>query len=107
MGLGNRSSYCSISGRGEFSFRERFSLSEHFLAVVEFFVINEGFTDRTALSLDEGISHTAADDESIALFEEVGNNVELVSNLSTAEDSNERSFRIFNCISEGTGFLSA
>ena len=45
--------------------------------------------DVSALRLPEGVSHAASDDKRIALFQQIGNNVELVCDLCSAEDRNE------------------
>ena len=76
------------------------SLLDHLFAVVKLCIIAEGCADLIALCLCECVSHTAADDECVALLKEIGNNVELISNLCTAEDSNERTNRILNSLAE-------
>ncbi len=50
-----------------------------------------------ALGFEECVRHAAADNKRVAFFEQVGNNVELVRDLCAAEDSNERTGRIFDC----------
>ena len=82
-----------------------FSLCHHFLAVVNLFFIEERSTDGVALSSEEGVSHTAADDEGINLGEEVVDNVELIGNLSTAEDCNEGTCGIFERFAHYADFL--
>ena len=64
-------------------------LLDHVAAVVELFVVDEGSADRAALRLQEGVCHAAADDERIALFKQVVDDVELVCDLRTAEDGDE------------------
>ena len=78
---------------------------DHFLAVVKLGVIHKRSADFVALCLDEGICHAAADDEGIALFKKIGDDVQLVSNLGTAEDCDERTNRILNCIAEELDLL--
>ena len=86
-------------------FAELLSLGDHLLAVVELAVVNERLADLFALSLEEGVCHAAADDESVALLEEVGDNVELVCNLCAAEDSNEGTYGSFNSVAQVVDFL--
>ena len=53
----------------------------------------------------KGVSHTAADNKSVALIEEVCYNADFIGNLCTAEDSNERSFRICKSSAHKGDFL--
>ena len=71
-----------------------FSLSEDLLSEVNLVSLEEGVTDLAALSADECISHTTADDDGVSLVQKVCDNADLVGNLSTAKNSNERSCRI-------------
>ena len=46
-----------------------------------------------ALCLGEGVGHAAADDDGVALIDQVLDNADLVGNLSAAQDCNERTSR--------------
>ena len=47
-----------------------------------------------AQGLQEGVSHAAADDEGVDLFQQVVDDADLIGNLSAAEDCNERTLRV-------------
>ena len=81
------------------------SLLDHFLAVVKLCLVAERLADLFALSLQECVSHAAADDQCVALLKQVGDDVQLISNLSAAEDRYERANRILNSIAEEVDFL--
>ena len=66
-------------------------LLDHLLAVVKLRIVYEGGTYFIALCLQEGVSHAAADDQSVALLKQVGDNIQLVCNLCAAKDCNKRS----------------
>ena len=93
-GVGEGLRRYGIHGKNEL-FIQLLRLFEHFLAVADLLLVHEGSADFSALRLDESIGHSAADDERIALFEKVGNDVQLVRNLGSAEDRHERALRIF------------
>ena len=48
-----------------------FGFFKHIFAVINLFFIKEGSSDSVSLSSEECVSHTAADDKCITLFEEV------------------------------------
>ena len=75
------------------------------VAVSNLFVVNERVTDFTAFCFNKGVSHTATDNERIALFKQVCNNVELVRNLCTAKDSYERMLGVFQGVSHDGKFF--
>ena len=84
---------------------EFFGLGEHFLAIGEFFLVDEGSADFAALGLDEGISHAAADEEGVAFFEEVGDDVQFIGNLGAAQNGDEGVLGMFQRIGHDGEFL--
>ena len=80
-------------------------LLHHLLAVVHLRLVEEGLADLIALGLEEGVSHAAANDQGIALLQKIINDIQLVSNLCTAEDGNERTNRVLNRIAQEVDLL--
>ena len=78
---------------------------EHLAAVGDLLVLAKRGADLKALSLLEGVSHTAADDECVNLVEEALNDRELIGDLSAAENSDERTDRILDSVAEELDFL--
>ena len=57
------------------------------------------------MCLDEGVCHTATDDEGVALIEEVVNDVQFVCHFCATKDCNEGTDRFFNCATKELKFL--
>ena len=70
---------------------ELFRLGEHVLAIVHLLVVDQRLADLIALRREEGVRHAAADDEAVALVEQVVDDLELVRDLRAAEHRDERS----------------
>ncbi len=70
------------------------SLFKQALCQLELVVFAEGGANFLAHCLHEGVAHAAANDDGVALVEQVGDNADLVGDLSAAQDSNERTCRI-------------
>ena len=58
-----------------------------------------------SLSNEEGVGHTAADDQTSGLGQEVGDHTELVGNLGTTEDHGVGAFRIVDGLAQALDFL--
>ena len=80
-------------------------LVDHLACEVELVVLADGGTDRLALCLEEGVCHTAADDEGVALFDEVVDNADLVGDLGAAEDGDEGTGGILKSLAHNGDFL--
>ena len=80
-------------------------LLNHLLAVINLRLIEQGGSDLVALCLQEGVRHTAADDQRIALLKQVGDDVQLISNLCAAKNRDKRALRIVDSIAEILDFL--
>ena len=93
-----------IDGQEQF-FAHILRLLDHILAVAELFVVYEGFADLIPLRFEEGVRHAAADDEGIALVQEVGYYVELIRDLCAAEHRNERAHGVVEAVSHHFEFL--
>ena len=61
--------------------------------------------DRAALRLGEGVGHAAADDDGVALVDQVVDDVDLVGNLRAAQDGNERTGRVGKRLAHDGDFL--
>ena len=81
-------------------FAKLLSFCHHLIAVVDLAVVYQRFTNLFALSFQECISHTAADDQSIAFLKQVRDNVQFVCYFCTTQDCNERANWIFYCIAQ-------
>ena len=66
-----------------------FCLCDHFLCVVDAVCLEQALAYLVALRLLEGVSHAAADDDSVSLLKEVVDDVYLIGDLCAAEDSDE------------------
>ena len=80
-------------------------LFHHLLAVFQLGVIAKRSADFISLCLLESISHTAADNQRVALLKKIRDNIQLIRNLCAAEDGNERTNRVLNGIAEELDFL--
>ena len=78
---------------------------EHLAAVGYLLILAKRGADLKALSLLEGVSHAAADDERINLIKEALDDRELIGDLSAAENSDERTDRILDRVAEELDFL--
>ncbi len=103
-GVGEGSNGYAIDGE-EHLFPELFGFRHHLFAVIYLRVVNERFAYFFAHSFYKGISHAAADDKRVALFEQVGNNVELIRNLRAAENCYERTNGVFERVSHNGKFF--
>ncbi|CDD69036.1 putative phosphoglycerate kinase [Firmicutes bacterium CAG:475] len=103
-GIGETCASCGIDGKIN-GLAEGFCLFEHLVAVFDLFVVNERKTYAAALSLDKCVCHTTADDKRVAFVEEIVDDVEFVCHLCAAENRNEGTDGIFNCVSEEFEFL--
>ena len=81
------------------------SLGHHVAAVIDLLVVEQGLADGVALRSEEGVGHAAADDEGVDLLEEVVDNVQLIGDLRTAEDGDERAGRIGQSLAHDGHFL--
>ena len=81
------------------------SLSHHLTAVVKLGLVKKRVTNAKTLCSGKGERHTATDDECIYLGEKVIYNVELISNLSTAEDSHEGTLGVRECLTHNGDLL--
>ena len=59
----------------------------------------------SSFCFQEGKCHTAANDQGIAFFKQIGDNIQLICNLCAAKNSNERSYGILYGISKEVDFL--
>ncbi len=71
---------------------------DHLFAVVEFFVVHKRSADLSAIRFQEGVRHAAADDQRIAFFKQVGNDVQFVGDLCAAQNRNEGMNGVFERI---------
>lgn len=103
-GIGEGRASCGIYGQIDV-FAERFRLFEHLVAVFDFSSSIQRVSDLSALRLDEGVSHATADDERVALVEKIVDDVELVGNFCAAQNRNEGTDGIFDCVAKELEFL--
>ena len=61
---------------------------------IELILLAQRGADRAALRLGEGVGHAAADDNGVALVDQVVDHVDLVGNLRAAQNGNERTGRV-------------
>ena len=66
------------------------SIGQNLVGQVELVGLNLGVTHILALSGKEGVSHSTTDDEGLTLLHELGEHLNLVGNLGTTHDNNER-----------------
>ena len=102
--IGESCASCGVDGKIN-GLAERFCLFEHLVAVIDLFVVYERETDAAALCFDEGVSHTAADDERVALVEKIVDDVKFIGNFRTAENSNERTNGVLDCVAKEFEFF--
>ena len=69
-------------------------LRHKLLREVDLVLLADGGAGREALGAEEGVSHAAADEEPVDLFEKVVDDADLVGDLRAAEDGDERALRI-------------
>ena len=86
-------------------FSKRFCLCDHFLAVVKLGIVYQGSAYFHSFCFQEGISHAAADDQSVAFLQKVGDYVQLVSNFCAAKNRYERSYRCLNSFTKEIDFF--
>ena len=103
-GVREGSGYSRVYGKQQL-LAQLLSLLNHLLAVVQLGVVHQRFSYLFALSLQEGESHAAADDQGIAFLQQVGDYVQLVGNLGSAQDGNEGTHRILNSVAEERDLL--
>ena len=75
-------------------------LFDHVAAVVDLGLVQQGLADLIALRLDEGVGHAAADDQGIALLQQVGDDVQLVGDLGAAQDGDERTLGVVHGVAQ-------
>lgn len=97
--IGETCASCGVNGKIN-GLAELFCLCEHGVAIIDLFIVNERKTDAAALSFDEGVCHATADDERVAFVEKIVDDVELVGNFCAAENRNERTNGVFDCIAK-------
>ena len=76
-----------------------------FLCQLHLVFFHKGFTNIAAHSLQEGISHTATDQDFISLFQQVVYNSNLIGNLSSTDDCNKRTLWCINCSTQHLHFF--
>ena len=81
------------------------SLLEQAECQLDLVFLAERGADLAALCLGEGVGHAAADDDGVALVDQVFDNADLVGNLSAAQDCNERTSRIAQGLAHDRDFL--
>ena len=64
-------------------------------------ILVEGVADVTALGLDEGVAHSAADDQVVNLVKQVLDDAELRADLRTADDSGEGVLGVLQHVVDG------
>jgi hypothetical protein len=69
-------------------------LLQNSLAEAEFVRLEEGKADFVALSTNEGEGHATTNDQFIDFLDEVRDHIQLLSDLSSTKDSNERTIRV-------------
>ena len=69
-------------------------LGHHILGQLNLVRLADGGADGIAQSVHKGVSHTAADDQGIDLFQQVVDNADLVGNLGAAQDGDEGTLRV-------------
>ena len=81
------------------------SLLNHFTGVVQSVFFQKRLADLLALSLQEGIGHTAADDDGVGLLEEVIDDSNLVGDFCAAKDSDKGALRVVQGFAHDAQFL--
>ena len=81
------------------------SLLEQAECQLDLVFLAERGADLAALCLGEGVGHAAADDDGVALVDQVLDNADLVGNLSAAQDCNERTSRVAQSLAHDGDFL--
>ena len=56
--------------------------------------LHQGFADRLALGLEEGVGHAATDDEGVNFIQQVADDADLVADFGAAENGDERPLRM-------------
>ena len=72
---------------GEFDFPA--GLGEEAFGEIDLVALDEAFADFLALGEEEGVGHGAADEEGVALAEELLDDVDFVGDFCAAEDGDE------------------
>ena len=78
---------------------------DHLKCIVEAVFLKQGLADSHALCLQEGIRHTAADDNGVGLFQEIVDDRNLIGNLCTAEHRNKGALRVVKGLTHDGEFL--
>ena len=83
-----------------------FCLFEQIRSQSDVLAVKQRIADGMSLCFQEGVCHAAADYEAVALGQKVFDDADLVGNLRTAEDGDERTFRIFQSLTHDVKFLT-
>ena len=67
----------------------------HVLGVLDVLAIQQGSAHAAAHGREEGVGHAAADDDLVALFDQVVDDADLVGNLRAAQDGDQRTDGVF------------
>ena len=81
------------------------SLGDHLQSVLQTVVLAQALADGTALSLDEGVGHTAADDQGVGLVQQVVDHADLGGNLGTAQNGDQRTLGVGQSAADEVQFL--
>ena len=103
-GIGERRNDCAVDGKINF-FAEDFRFVKHVFAIFEFFVVDQRQTFFAALRFQEGISHAAADDKSVAFVKQVVDYVKFVGDFRAAEYCDERVYGMFETVRHDRQFF--
>ena len=104
-GLGERGGNHSVHGQKEL-YALLLGLLEHVLAVLDLLLVHQGGANLFALGLQEGVSHTAANDEGVHLGQQVLNNAELVRHLGAAQNGHEGTHGVLHSVAQELDFLA-
>ena len=69
-------------------------LGEELLGQIDLVALDEALADFLPLGEEEGVGHGAADQQRVGLGEELLDDGDLVGNLGSAEDRDERAVRV-------------
>ena len=76
-------------------------LGEDFPGCLQRLILHQGIANRMALGLEEGVGHTAADEQGIGPAEEVTDDPDLVRDLGPAQDDDKGVLRCLQRLSQG------
>ncbi len=105
LGVGGELGSALVVDRQEELHAVGLGLGKHLLGVIKTVRLEQGLANLEALGLLEGIGHAAADDDGVGLLEQVVDDVDLVGDLGTAEDSDEGTLGIVQSLAHDAQFL--